>query len=56
MRLLEYLATDMEDDLSIFLCTHPVEAPAVVRLESALPCEFELPTAGDVEWLLFSCT
>ena len=20
------------------------------------PCEFELPTAGDVEWLLFSYT
>ena len=24
--------------------------------DSALSCEFELPTAGDVEWLLFSYT
>ena len=24
--------------------------------DDALPCEFELPTAGDVEWLLFSYT
>ena len=25
-------------------------------LDGALPCEFELITAGDVEWLLFSYT
>ena len=24
--------------------------------DAALSCEFELPTAGDVEWLLFSYT
>ena len=24
--------------------------------DAALSCEFELPTAGDVEWLLFSHT
>ena len=31
----------------------------VVRLylfDDPRPCEFELPTAGDVEWLLFSYT
>ena len=41
-------------------CTNPDEEqfnfpnlPKVFR-DGALPCEFELPTAGDVEWLLFS--
>ena len=28
----------------------------VVLIGGALPCEFELPTTGDVEWLLFSYT
>ena len=28
----------------------------VVLFDGALPGEFELPTAGDVEWLLFSYT
>ena len=43
-------------------CTNPDEEqfnfpnlPKVFR-DGALPCEFELPTAGDVEWLLFSYT
>ena len=36
-------------------CTDPDEEqfPAVL-LGDTLPGEFELPTAGDVEWLLFS--
>ena len=29
---------------------------ATLFRERALPCEFELPTAGDVEWLQFSYT
>ena len=38
-------------------CTDPDEEqfPAVL-IGGALPCEFELSTAGDVEWLLFSYT
>ena len=38
-------------------CTNPDEKQFFEVLENgALPGEFELPTAGDVEWLLFSCT
>ena len=38
-------------------CTNPDEKEFPVVLSGgALPCEFELPTAGDVEWLLFSYT
>ena len=39
------------------LCTNPDERqfPAVLSVD-ALQGEFELPTAGDVEWLLFSYT
>ena len=38
-------------------CTNPDEEqfPALV-FYGGLPGEFELPTAGDVEWLLFSYT
>ena len=38
-------------------CTNPDEEqfPAILR-DDALRGEFELPTAGDVEWLLFSYT
>ena len=36
-------------------CTDEGEFP-VVLFDGALPGEFELPTAGDVEWLLFSYT
>ena len=38
-------------------CTNPDEKQFFEVLEDgALPGEFELPTAGDVEWLLFSYT
>ena len=38
-------------------CTNPDEKEfPVVLQEDALRGEFELPTAGDVEWLLFSYT
>ena len=43
-------------------CTNPDEEqfnfpnfPEILR-DDALRGEFRLPTAGDVEWLLFSCT
>ena len=38
-------------------CTDPdKEQFPVVHRGDALPGEFKLPTAGDVEWLLFSYT
>ena len=38
-------------------CTNPDEEQfSAVRSDGALHGEFELPTAGDVEWLLFSYT
>ena len=43
-------------------CTNPNEEQfnspnfPEVYLGDTLRGEFELPTAGDVEWLLFSCT
>ena len=36
-------------------CTDNKQFPAAF-FGDALPGEFELPTAGDVEWLLFSYT
>ena len=38
-------------------CRNPDEEQFLeARIDGALPGEFELPTAGDVEWLLFSYT
>ena len=38
-------------------CTNPDEEQFLeVHEDGALPGEFKLPTAGDVEWLLFSYT
>ena len=39
-------------------CTIPdkKQFPAVIHFGDTLPGEFKLPTAGDVEWLLFSYT
>ena len=38
-------------------CTNPDKKQfPVLFIDDILPCEFELPTAGDVEWLLFSYT
>ena len=37
-------------------CTGERQLTATLSRERALRGEFELPTAGDVEWLLFSYT
>ena len=37
-------------------CTDEGQRTATLLLYDALAREFELPTAGDVEWLLFSYT
>ena len=46
------------DDVVQFLCTTLVRWSVVQFsvFDDPRPCEFELPTAGDVEWLLFSYT
>ena len=45
------------EEMSVCTCTDPdvVQFPVDVFGDPRL-CEFELPTAGDVEWLLFSYT
>ena len=71
MRALAYIPTDMAAALRRLFtrsssrgrsvtwrgcpCTDEEQFP-VVLFDGALPGEFELPTAGDVEWLLFSYT
>ena len=38
-------------------CTNPDKKQfPLLFIDDIRPCEFELPTAGDVEWLLFSYT
>ena len=46
------------DDVVQFLCTTLVRWSMVQFsvFDDPRPCEFELPTAVDVEWLLFSYT